>query len=218
MIAFFEEANRVDRWPRYRRLIEGLVKKGTPPDFWDPERPWAAVISMAASDRNHWYDSVEAPIRDGNSRREIAEAASRVHRSFLPRCASDGFNQMMDIGIEAEQGPYARRAASGGKGGAQARLVREYAPPAPAEEVVSEPQNQFCYRFNRGSGCTGIDGECHIGRLHLCEFCQGNHMGANCRRTFRQDTKADSKTGKEGKTGKKRAGKKGPGRGKAGVW
>ena len=40
----------------YRTRIERMVDAGHPLEFWDESMPWAAVLNMAASDRDFWED------------------------------------------------------------------------------------------------------------------------------------------------------------------
>ena len=212
VIAFAEEACRTEKWPEYREEIEEMVEVGRPPKYWDPRCPWAAVIWMAAHDRNYWEDMVEKPILHGRDEQGAAEYAARQYRSYLPPSAIDGYGAMTNTPDGSVSGPYERR----GRTGARAPWERSTSPggQAPPEDNLSARDSagrltaikeggvvkQFCFNWCRGkNGCAD---PCSQGRAHRCELCTSTrHKTIDCLKANGK-AKGKGKDGKDGKGGK----------------
>ena len=101
---------RFERWPVYRLMIEEMVERGQPPKFFN--KPWAAVILMAAQDENWWNRYFVAPCLEHRGPVKAARAAALVHSNYLPEMIGDNFEDFcMGPGRGYVPGPYSARPA-----------------------------------------------------------------------------------------------------------
>ena len=226
IVAFAEQCNRSEKWSKYRQICESQAQAGLPPKYWGPDRPWGAVIHMAATDRDYWEDMIEKPILFGKDKRGIAERVSQLHRKYLPASAVDGYDTMMLIDDYSAPGPYEHRNRNAGKGAhpwSQGEPRGSSTPPTTETAQGRDDQGrlssikvdgvwkEFCYRFNRSPGNTGCAEPCPAGRVHRCEICTSTKHGTNEHDNAKKGLgrKADSKGGKGQKSGKGKKASKG---------
>lgn len=110
ILAHATQLNLMEEWPAYREEVEELVRRGTPPGFWNPNQPWAAAIARAADDRHYWEDHFEKPCGRNPSLAAASSASALAHTNFIPPIMGDGFEEMQrNLCYGGTFGPYAQR-------------------------------------------------------------------------------------------------------------
>ena len=166
-----------------RRELEVLHAKNPALSDFDPGRPWDEVFRAMAKDRDFWNKMFEQP-------------AMRYQLSNPPRAVP---NFSMTGGLA--QGSSFQTQADGGGGHPNPKVRKEKfkkpkgpggpgGGPKGAGKGGNEEKRKdgrflrgrngadICYTFSRDEG--GCSETCPQKRLHICEFCRGQHRTIHC--------------------------------------
>ena len=146
---------RSERWTDLKERCDR-----SPPDGYDPSRPWTYIIPTSA------WGSGDARVQQWWQRMVVLPASTRG----TVGAAASLVNALEGGALPA--GAAAFPVHDGGRGRRRSRTP-------PRRPTEGPPRGEICRDFNLDSGkCTGR-GTCPNGRLHECAVCGGIHRGTH---------------------------------------
>ena len=194
LCAIAEDRCRGEHFPRLRRALHRAHQDGKLPIGieYDPFRPWDAVFVAAASDTTYWDREVRRP-----AVAFLARGSMRGTPGITPD-ASAALQNVEEAATNSGKGIIRPPGQGTSRQAVQKRKAREQLARAdfagvsvntPAKthpkkwgtlHLTTTEGREICYNFAKGSAESCCTTPCPNSRVHVCQFCLGDHRNDEC--------------------------------------
>ena len=200
MVALADQRMRAERMERIRRDLEEAFSEGRKRESYgfDPSKPWDAVFLAATEDDKFWYSEVTEKavffMSHSKPREVLTDEGHNADLNNAPGMVRKGVPY--NINKEKEYDEPSKSKLRRLKEKDKKMLAKKEKEQAAVRPHAAAPKGdgggkdgkgkgkrkgkgsiQLCYAWNRDSA--GCPDPCPTGRLHMCEYCGGDHKASS---------------------------------------